>query len=324
MKSFRARFVALVVAWAAPVMATAAGVTAFELRERARVEAASIRLGDVATLHGSDAAAIESLAAMDLGAAPRFGEDLRLDRTRIAAWLRRAAPELGAVPWRGAEAVHIARAGQDVPAAEVCAAAERALADALRPLVSHVEVAADCGTAPWAVPAGATLLRPRALPEGQWPARRTSVAVELWVDHEFVRAVSVPVRVALIGTARVAREDVRAQRPLDGEAVEVREVDLAGLPSAPFPAQVTIDGMRLRRPLLAGQVLTAAHLEPLPAVTRGQRVRLRTRSGSIALETSAEAMQDGRPGDPVLIRVHAGTRPLVGRVTGPNQVELQP
>jgi len=150
------------------------------------------------------------------------------------------------------------------------------------------------------------------------------VPVDIWTGGTFARSVPVAVQVVVTGRAWVARRDVRAQQRLDDDTLELRDAELAGLPAAPLSGDVTTAGLRLRRPLLAGQVLTASHVEAEPLVTRGQRVRLRSRSGAISLETSAEALQDGEQGQQVLVRVPAAAEPVSAWVTGMNQVELKP
>ncbi len=298
-----------------------------DLLAHARVEGRHVRLGDIARLEGSDANRVQAAAMLDLGAAPRFGDELRLDRARVAAWLMRAAPQLPPIAWGGADTVRISRAGRSIRAADVCRAAEDSVvATAAVPASVHVRAAADCPDEDWAVPAGEQPdLRARAPVEGSWPARRSAVPVELWSDGRYVRTAMVPVRVEIEGTAWVARDDVSPRRTVDRDAFDAVEIDLAGLAAPPLPVDAAFEALRLRRAVLKGQVLTAAHVESQPAVSRGDRVAVHSRVGAISLEASAEALQDGRPGEQVLVRMggRAGAS-LLARVVGPNQVQLQP
>jgi len=70
-------------------------------------------------------------------------------------------------------------------------------------------------------------------------------------------------------------------------------------------------------------VLTMAHVEALPFVARGERVQLRSRVGAITLETMAEALQDGRAGQDVLVRLPSSANPVTASVVGPHEVELK-
>ncbi len=297
----------------------------FTLAADAQVSAGRVRLGDVATVSGGSDTRTRALAALELAATPGFGDTLKLSRSGLSDWLRRAAPDLPAVIWEGADAVSISRAGQDVPAATVCNAAAQAMQVALSDGPVRAVIEAQCPALPWRVPQGQLDIRPRAVSRSDWPARRVSVPVELWVDGQFARTVSVPVHVQLMGLAWVARADVSAQQPLTEAPLDQVELDLAGLVSAPVPAESRLEGMRLRRPLRKGEVLTSAHAESLPAVLRGHQVRVHARLGAISLESTAEALQDGVPGKAVLVRMGDRTAlPINAVVTGPNQVQLQP
>lgn len=291
----------------------------------AQVSAGRVRLGDVATLSGGSDAQTRALAALELAATPGFGDTLKLPRSSISDWLRRAAPDLVTVLWDGADSVSISRAGQDVPAANVCSAAARTLEAALTAGPVRAVIEAQCPALPWRVPQGQLDIRPRTVSRSDWPAKRLSLPVELWVNGQYARTVSVPVQVHLTGLAWVARADVPAQQPLAGAPLDQVEIELAGLPSAPVPASLQLEGMRLRRPLRKGDVLTAAHAESLPAVLRGHPVKVHARLGAISLESTAEALQDGIPGKAVLVRMGDRTAlPINAVVTGPNQVQLQP
>lgn len=333
--------------WAGPTPSWRA-----ELRSRADVDGPRVHLGDIVRLQGEDAAAIRAAESLDLGAAPRVGDVLRLDRTRIDAWLRRAAPRVPALAWDGAEAVSISRARRWVPASDVCRAAGDAVAVALTRPELTVRISVECpeiaegrqgreggnrdgsdsrasqegSNTGWLVPHSRQVdLKARPNIDGGWPLRRIAVPVELWTDGRHARTVTVPVKVELLGRAWVARDDIAARQTLNGEALDAVELDLSGQTAAPVAADAALDRLRLRRPLLKGQVLTEVHVETLPAVLRGQQVTVRSRAGAISLETIGEALQDGVPGKPVLIRM--GSRaggPLLARVVGPNQVQLQP
>ncbi|SEK93277.1 Chaperone for flagella basal body P-ring formation [Roseateles sp. YR242] len=312
-------------AWAEPAAPWRA-----ELLSRADVEGARVHLGDIVRLHGGDAASARGIESLDLGAAPGFGDVLRLDRPKVEAWLRRAAPQLPKWVWEGSDVVHVSRTGREVPAVEVCGAANVATKAAVTALLARLQVrvatTADCPDTPWLVPTGQrTEIRARLPAEGAWPARRIAVPVELWSDGQYARTVTVTVKVEVLGAAWVARDDVAPPRALVGAPLDTAEQDLAGLPSAPVLATTPLESLRLRRPLLKGQMLTAAHVEAMPAVLRGQQVTVRSRVGAISLEATAKALQDGAPGKRVLVRMGDRTgAPLLALVTGPNQVQLQP
>jgi flagella basal body P-ring formation protein FlgA len=146
--------------------------------------------------------------------------------------------------------------------------------------------------------------------------------VDIAVDGVFVRAVPVSFHVEAYGPGWTARRDMAAGEPVDPDAFERAEVDLAQLPGPPLAAWPV--SARMRRPLLAHQVLTASHVESAPAVARGAPIRLVARQGGIALESAALALQDGWTGQRILVRAPRSTAPLAGQVRSAGLVELTP
>jgi flagella basal body P-ring formation protein FlgA len=108
---------------------------------------------------------------------------------------------------------------------------------------------------------------------------------------------------------------------------EMREVDLAAWPSASQGNDVREalqdQDFRLRHAVRGGDVLARALVEPLPAVTRGDWVRLQTNEGAVSLESRAEALQDGRAGQVVNVRLANARSSILARVRGPGLVEVQ-
>jgi flagella basal body P-ring formation protein FlgA len=149
--------------------------------------------------------------------------------------------------------------------------------------------------------------------------------VQVWVDVEvgagFARALPVALDVRAYRQAWVARQDVPVGRSIDVGLLEQREVDIAALRGEPLvelPSRA-----RLGRPLLAGQALTRAHVQELPAVARGSEITLRRRAGAVAIEARAEALQDGGEGQWVWVRVATSSGPLRARVVGASSVEVR-
>ncbi len=327
MKSVFIRMVAAV-ATALP-LALAAATTSLapvhvDLLGRAQVYSAQVRLGDVARIHGDNLDAVRAAESVNLGASPRMGESLKLTRSRLEAVL--SSDAMGTVnrfAWTGATDVRIDRAGQMVDAQDVCRAAQEWLGDWLRLRSTEFKLAPVCRETSWAVAPGRIELRPRPFADGQLPTKRMQVWMDIWTDGRFARSVAVAIDVQATQQGWAAREDLKAQQVLRLDQLEQRDIDITGLMTAPLLSLAEPANLRLRKPLLTGQVLTVAHVESQPLVARGQRVTLRTQSGVISLVTLAEALQDGRPGQQVLVRVNDSARPVVAWVVGPNQVELK-
>jgi len=184
------------------------------------------------------------------------------------------------------------------------------------------------------LPAGVPTLRVRPLARQAVPSKRMLVWVDAWVDDRFVRTTAVTFEVDAWAPVTVAATPMESGTVIDGivlaGAMEKRVVDLTAVKRG---ASTGSDGginlasdkpQRLRRALRAGEVLTGAHLEPEPVVTRGNWANLQARSGDVSVESRVEVLQDGRKGQIVRVKVPGSHAEVLARVTGPGQVEVQP
>lgn len=319
-----------------------AAPVSIELRPAVQVPQGQVRLGDVAYLTTRDLPTLRRLMTLPLGAAPRPGSPVLLDRDtlerRIQARGSLASSELDAAAvlhWTGAPETVIESAAQQLPGDAIADAARSALESWLSQRSTRADVQIASTVRDLTLPAGTPALRVRPLPAGATPQRRMLVWIEAWVDDRFVRTTAVSFDVSAWAPVTVASTRLDSGATVDAVtlrgATASREVDLTALrPGAPVkasgPAQNLLEasGQRLRRPLKPGEVLTDAHLESMPAVARGNWAQLLARSGEITVESRVEVLQDGRKGQFVRVKVPGGSGEVLARVTGPGQVEVQP
>jgi flagellar basal body P-ring formation protein FlgA len=290
------------------------------LRTQAVVSGGTVMLRDVAYIAGPDADLMRRLCALPLGAAPRVGETLRLNRRSIESWLTRwlQANDLS-VQWSGAMEVSLKRADQLVDPDRVLASAREALQDWLSARGGRVEQPTQTPE-PVRVPAGRLSLQARRLPTDLKVTRYVRMWVDLMVDERFVRSVPVVFSASVYRDGWVATHDLRAEEILSAASFRRQQIDVAGERDEPL-ADLPTSG-RLRRPVRSGRALTAADVQEVAPITRGAAVRLRSQLGDISLEVRAHAMQDGWPGQPVLIRIDQARGAVRGRVVDTGVVEL--
>jgi len=76
------------------------------------------------------------------------------------------------------------------------------------------------------------------------------------------------------------------------------------------------------RALGAGDILHAADVGYAPAVAAGAPVRLLVHAGAVAIVARATALNDGNPGDALVVRMTDPARTLKAQVTGPGEAAL--
>lgn len=258
---------------------------------------------------------------------PSAGRPGARDTRRYAVWCAAAAlwAPCAAAP------LHADGAAPSVPAERgpglTAAAVEQAAVQAAVAAWSRDGLRLDVRVVP--TPGGLRLpaearglaLSPPALPSR--PQARTRV----WVDVQ--RAAGASVRVPVLLAVRawreapVAQASLRAGDDLRPGLVARAEVDVAASTVTPLPADAVLDGLRLRRPVAAGQPLSADALEPRPAVRRQQRVQVMVEAGDVRLRTAAVALRDGRIGETVPVRGGPGSAPYLAVVVADDAVRVE-
>ncbi len=297
-------------------IATGVVASTITLRDRADVGSETVRLGEIAEL-GSDVGGLSDLA---LWPAPPPCRLVRVSRAALALRLRELqTTRTETFELAGAEQVAIESACQRLEPALLTEAGRGALSAWLRTRAEQFDLTPVPSNALELAP-GRLALVARELPPNQPVSARMQIWVDVFVDGRHVRATPVAFNVHAYRDAWVALHDVHAEQALAGAPLQRRRIDIAQErlePLAEIPALA-----RMRKPLLSGQPLTAAHVEEVPAIARGSSVIVRSRLGAIGIEARAEALQDGRPGQLVWVRVASATGPVRARVVADGTVEV--
>jgi flagella basal body P-ring formation protein FlgA len=294
----------------APAWSSAAEV---RLKAEAVVAGPYFTLGDIAAVDG------EALRGLRIGLSPRAAGALTLQSDDVQRVLLRLRPELrGGLEVQGSKTTVVRRGPlQTMDFARVQEAAHDALRAALAERYVRFE-SKSLAEAARAVtlPAGNPGLSAR-LPALVPAPRKATVWVDIHVDGRLYQAVPVAFELRAYAPALVARRALRpGEQPGPGD-FDRGEPDVAGhgVPVA------ELGSMRLTRPLAAGSILTAGHVESAPAVARNQEVRVRLAVGAVAVETTAIAARDAAAGEVIRVRNAASNQTFSARVTGSGVVE---
>ena len=213
------------------------------------------------------------------------------------------------------------QSGQRIEGAALQAEAVRAVSGWLeRQPVSRFDVSTGLPVTDVDVPAGPWSLSVRPLAAGQAPVGRIIVWVDVLVAHRLERRVPVVVAVRSFAPRWQARMDLPARAAIGPDVFERQEIELTAT-SVSAPADLPA-GKRLSRAVAAGQVLQPGHLEPATEVTRGDMVEAHVRRGLVSVQTRGEALQDGRSGQRIHVRITGASGPVLAQVVGPGTVQV--
>lgn len=282
------------------------------------VSSDAIRLGDIATLEGEGARALEGVT---LGTAPAAGESRTLSGTAVLAALGRAA-DLREITYTIPAAVRVRRATQQVTEAEVRQLLEGYLAEHLAGTPGDVVIRTVELSAPIQVPEGAYTARVIAPPNAPLFGR-IRVQVEFVVGDRPVKTTWITADVGLYGKVIVTRRPVARGETLAGDDVTIDRRDLSELPRDVLTNPDEVIGHVTRLALTPAAVLRREHLNDPTTVHRGDVVLLIAERGRLRITAPGEVREDAGVGEQVRVVNRTSRRDVVGRVVDASTVVVE-
>ena len=287
------------------------GVTV-TLPMEAHVRGTEIELGEIAQVVGADPEEVDRVAALELGYAPAPGYSRVFVAKRIRQTLLRRLPGVD-VRFAGQEACRVFPEVEDVPAAEILAAARAQLVQTLGTREGTFEPVGELP--PVSVPAGATERELRARLDGIPAAGGTiSVPVDLLVDGTRYRTVWTSWTVRVWEVRAVLARPVRVGQGLRPEMFERRRVLVRNGGQAKPLGAAFLAGAVAVRDLAPGEMVTASDVHRPIVVTLGETLFLRVRKGPIEARVSALALESGAIGDRIRVRTLDSGQELVAYI----------
>jgi flagellar basal body P-ring formation protein FlgA len=314
-----------------PISIGAAGLVRIELPTAVGVARSDVRLGEVASMATLDLKLLERLMALPLGPAPAVGQIVQVGRAQLIRWIQvRTGLRREQVEWSGANVTELRRSSGEIASAQITTVAGDTLRSWLAGRSTRAEVTETAMSRDITVPLGKTILRARPISLDLPLTKRMVVWVDVWVEDRFVRTVPVGFDIVAYGSAYISSLDVPQGASIELSQLGVREVELTDRVVPLLPVAHKLSGavdtdhvLRLRRALPAGKPLTRIDVESPLAVARGDWVALSVHFGSIDLESSVEALQDGRVGQMVNVKPAKAEGTISARVIGPGRVEIR-
>lgn len=128
------------------------------------------------------------------------------------------------------------------------------------------------------------------------------------------------VRGSLYAEVAVAARPIARGQELGPEDVRLERRRITRLAPAPLRGVQELAGLRARRPLGSGAVLSPDAVEPVPLVQRGDLVRLLAAGRLFRVAVEAQALEDGVRGKRIRVKNLNSGKVLVAEVTGPREV----
>lgn len=130
----------------------------------------------------------------------------------------------------------------------------------------------------------------------------TVVRFELHVDGELDRSMTVTVECLSYRDVVVTTRAGRRGTLLDTDALIVEERDVTSLKHGSFDALEDLTQRQAARPIGSGQVVSHRHVAPVPVVHRGDDIDMSVTTGTMSLQATGVAMEDGGVGERIRVR----------------------
>lgn len=150
--------------------------------------------------------------------------------------------------------------------------------------------------------------------------KRTLVRVILKVDGKNVRAIGVPVELALYDNVYVATEPIQRDTAITGSNVKIERRDISDLGLTAALSSKDVYNKISNKTFRTEEVLDMRFIEKSPDIQRNSLVNIIFRSDVVAVSIPGEAMEEGCIGDSIRVKSSDYRKNYVGTVIGKNVV----
>lgn len=288
------------------------------VRPDCEISGTTCLLADAATFQNADAATTARLKGVTVCSSPLPGKTRMVTREQIITSLRRAGFADGSVDFLCPAQVSVRRAQSLVTGQQLFDAA-KSCAGSTASFPGKVQIEAQRLPLDQSAPSGSTELRVKAaanrLRKGQ-----NSVPVEIVVDGTVYRTVSVSLTVRVIAPVLVATKIISRAEAISGLNTALEEREITMLPDDVLletPADCTASSA-----ISEGAIIRKQWVVAQAAVKSGDSVLVVVESGGVRVTEKGTAVQDGRPGDRIRIRLAGDVREVRGTVDEPGVVKI--
>jgi len=302
---------------------SALGITCVRVYDQAEVLADQIRLGDIARIDGGDAAFVRKLEGVFLGRAPLPGKTRTLDAATLISRLRQGGVDPDTLDLQIPPEVVLRREAITIDRDRI----EQIVREFLQQQVAGKPSAAilikDIRVSETVQLPKGQLTTQVSVPKNSELAGSVPLQVIFTVEPDFERRVWVTASLEQRVNVVVARRPLGRFKPIEADDIELKALDLAGLPADRIDDPEVAIGKRTRRAVDSGTVLRPDLLEFPPLVKRGDRVRIIAESSGLRISAFGQAKQKGAQGEMIPVVNLDSNKVIHARVVDSQTVRIE-
>ncbi len=287
--------------------------------QSAQVDDTLIRMGDVAKCDEQSPLA-EALISQPVGQAPAPGETLVLHSQKIKQHLsaNRSLPD--DIIWSGSPTIQVSRQGVAITADRIQGIIAEYLSDTLKNVTkADIRFIPNSLPLPFTVPKGD--LTCDVIPSNPKILSSSSFSMIFKVDGKVVKNMSVRGKIEALAQVVVAAEPLKKGLILQPQHLAVAAMDIGEMAN-PERDSHDLLGLQLTKTVAKGAPVFGSMVETLPAIKRGQKVKMVIEAGSLHLTATGFAHSDGKLDQIIKVQNIESNKMLQGRVSGPGVEEV--
>ncbi len=294
-----------------------AGGVSVDLPAEAEATGTMITLGEIAQVTGDDTEALKAIRDVELGYMPAPGYSRTLQRWKIERAISLAAPDVE-LKWTGGSACRVYPAVEMISASDLYETACKAVKSLFNG--GEITIKATGAINDVSVPRGtaAAVLRADLTHDKQRPGN-WSVPVRVLIDGEPYHTVWIGLDVEIYQELPVLLEPALKGTKLTTAMFAIRRVRVKEANSQPLALSLLSEAVAVRA-MPAGHVVTERDVERPLAINANAAVWIEIVHGHIRASVLGVALQSGRIGDLVTVRIEATNKEIQATVTGRDQV----
>ena len=285
----------------------------------AQVAGERILLGQASTITGGSEAVRRTLSQIDLGPAPRPGQERRITGSSISVAIANAGVAGEGVLKTIPERMLVKGTCQNISEASLEAVFKKYVTSAVggdEVAFSRMDVR---GLKP--LPMGKITLTPLTSRMGEIKGK-TTLRLTVTVDGENCGQVTVSGWVDRYAHVVCAARPLSRNTILSSEDLCIERINLAKAADRLIFDIAEAVGKRVRSSLTAGKYIQQHKLMVVPLVEKGARVKLMVSAGPVSISTLGVAKADGGAGDQIRVENLSSQKTVVGKVLDASTVEV--
>jgi flagella basal body P-ring formation protein FlgA len=298
-----------------------AGLISLRVYDQVEIESDQIQLGKIARIDGDDAGLVRDLEALVIGRSPLPGKSRSLDSAAILLRLKQSGIDLARFELQIPPEVQVSRGAVEVGRERIEQLVKAFIQQQFAGKGQTVRIKEIRGAEPVLLPKG-SLSHQVTAPRNTALSGNLPLTVTLKINDEVEKRMMVTAVVEVLVNAVVTTRPLGRFKPIEESDVEVRPVDVSGLPSDYIGDPEAVLGKRTRRLLDANTVLRPDLVESQPIVKRGDRVRIIVESPGMRITAVGEVKQNGCLGERIPVANLDTNKVIQARVVDTQTVKI--